>query len=204
MNKKILIATTLILIGVFGRIFFRNLLPATPHIYIDINGLTQPLLMMDMFFIVAIVSILSGMLLGKRYSLLVPFTIMLITDIYYGNSFILLFTWSGFMMLGLIGHLLKEKVGINRISILVTPLAGAGGVILYDIWTNFGCWLGWYPHSLEGLMLCYTLAIPFTLWHLLSTVSGLFVVSVITVVWKEHSDEIKNKLFRKKVQPVES
>lgn len=54
--QQIIIALSLIVIGVTGRIFLRDLLPHTPHIYITLNGITQPVFMMDMFFIVAIIS----------------------------------------------------------------------------------------------------------------------------------------------------
>ena len=197
MNRKVALAITLVTVGAIGRIIFRSLLPATPHIYMNINGIIQPIFMMDMFFLVAIVSMLSGMLLGKRYAVAIPFTIMFLTDLYYGSNFILLFTWSGFIILGLLGYLSREKFGINRKSIFLTPLMGAISVIIYDIWTNFGCWLGWYPHNLEGFVLCYTLALPFTIWHLISTTTGLFIVSVCLVIWKEHAEEIKRNILRK-------
>ena len=203
MNKKVVLAIALVTIGVFGRIVFRDILPSTPHIYININGVTLPIFMMDMFFLVAIISMLSGILLGKRYAVAVPFTVISLTDLYYGNNFILLFTWSGFIMLGLLGYIWRERYGISKRSAILSPILGAGAVIVYDIWTNFGCWLGWYPHNLEGLILCYTLALPFTLWHLVSTIAGLFTVSTILAVWKEHGETIKRKMVKKEVLPLD-
>ena len=37
------------------------------------------------------------------------------------------------------------------------------GSVLFFVWTNFGVWAFWnlYPHTLEGLVACYTAAIPF-------------------------------------------
>lgn len=183
---KISIAFLLILFGVIGRLTLFKLLPNSPSLYITLNGITQPMFMMDLFFLVAIISIISALLLKSYYVLIVPITIMLITDIILGNNYIFLFTWSGFAIIGLIAYMLKIK---NKFTIQKTPLifgAGIGSVLLYDLWTNFGCWLGWYPHNLAGLTLCYTMALPFILWHLLSTTLAIaFIVLPITYL-KDH------------------
>ncbi len=184
--SKIVTASVLIVLGVVGRLTLSELLPSSPSFYITLNGITQPLFMMDLFFLIAIISILSGLLLKSYYVFIVPLSIMLITDIIIGNNYIFLFTWSGFAMIGLIGYILKIK---NKFTIQKTPLifgASIGSVLLYDLWTNFGCWLGWYPHNLQGLSLCYTLAIPFTLWHLLSTTIAITVIVLPILYLKEH------------------
>ena len=184
--SKIVTASVLIVLGVVGRLTLSELLPSSPSFYITLNGITQPMFMMDLFFLIAIISILSGLLLKSYYVLIVPLSIMLITDIIIGNNYIFLFTWSGFAMIGLIGYILKIK---NKFTIQKTPLifgASIGSVLLYDLWTNFGCWIGWYPHNLQGLSLCYTLAIPFTLWHLLSTTIAITVIVLPILYLKEH------------------
>jgi hypothetical protein len=184
--SKIFIASALIAIGVIGRLAFLKFLPGSPSIYITFNGITQPMFMMDLFFLVAIISIISGLLLKNLYVLIVPLSVMMITDLIIGNNYIFLFTWSGFVMIGLISYILKIK---NKFTLQKTPLilgAGIGSVLLYDLWTNFGCWLGWYPHNLQGLSLCFTLAIPFTLWHLLSTTLGLIVIVIPVLYIKEN------------------
>ncbi|RLF52697.1 MAG: hypothetical protein DRN24_02795, partial [Thermoplasmata archaeon] len=61
-KDRILVAITLIIFGVIGRLSFYKFLPSTPHLYITLNGITQPLFMMDLFFLIAIISILSGLL----------------------------------------------------------------------------------------------------------------------------------------------
>lgn len=197
--SKIFTASILILLGVVGRLTFTKFLPSSPSVYLTINGMTQPMFMMDMFFIIAIVSILAGILLKGYYVILVPLSVMMITDIILGNSFIFMFTWSGFALIGLIFYALKSK---NKITIQRTPLifgAGIGSVLLYDLWTNFGCWLGWYPQNLSGLSLCYTMAIPFTLWHLLSTTIAITVIVLPIVYLKEHKD-VKFNLKKKQIE----
>ncbi|HDO19252.1 MAG TPA: hypothetical protein ENG74_00840 [Thermoplasmatales archaeon] len=200
-KRKLSLALSLVIIGVVGRISFREFLPDAPHLYITLNGITLPILMMDMFFVVAIVSILSGILLGKRYAFAVPLATMLITDMYYGNNYILLFTWSGFVMIGLIGYLSGRRNPLSLKNIPTFFGAGIAGVLLYDLWTNFGCWLGWYPHTVEGLLLCYTLAIPFTLWHLLSTSIAIMATLVPVAYLCERHANINLRLVKELTKP---
>jgi len=182
---KICIASFLIFIGVIGRLVLIDLLPSSPSLYITLNGITQPVLMMDMFFLIATISIISGMLLKSYYIFIIPISIMFITDLIIGNSYILLFTWSGFAMIGLISYVLKIK---NKFTMQKIPLifgASISSVLLYDLWTNFGCWLGWYPPTLSGLTVCFTLAIPFMLWHLLSTTAAITFIVIPLIYLKE-------------------
>jgi len=63
----------------------------------------------------------------------------------------------------------------NRIS---GSLIGAS---LFYLITNFGIWsLGTYSYTLEGLILCYTLAIPFFGYSIISTL--LFSTIIETVI----------------------
>jgi len=194
-KKRLLIAVSLIAIGVAGRIYLRGLLPSTPHIYMTINGITQPIFMMDMFFVVAAVSLFGGILLGGYYSLIIPMSVMLITDIYYGNTYIFLFTWSGFVLIGLVGYLRGRNLSFDAKSVARIAGVGIGSVLVYDIWTNFGSWLGWYPHTLNGLATCFSLAIPFTLWHLLSTAAAVTALSIPVLYVKENAGHISIKPF---------
>ena len=194
-RNRILAALLLIAAGAAGRIFLRSILPNTPHIYLTINGITQPVFMMDMFFVVAAISLFSGILLGGYYTFIVPMAVMGITDIYYGNTYIFLFTWSGFALIGLMGYLGGRNLSFNAKSVARVAGMGIGSVLVYDIWTNFGSWLGWYPHTLGGLTTCFTLAIPFTLWHLLSTTALVAVLSVPALYVKENVKHISIKPF---------
>jgi len=185
-KNRILVAISLIFIGAVGRISFYQILPNTPSIYITINGITQPMFMMDLFFLVAVVALVSGLFLGGYYTFIVPISVMIITDLILGNTWILLFVWSGFAVIGLIGYLLKKKHSLSLKRVPTIIGAGIGGVLVYDLWTNFGCWLGWYPHTFNGLSTCYTVGVPFMLWHLLSTTIALTVVILPIAYLKEH------------------
>ena len=159
-KNRIIAALTFIMLGVICRILLQGI-------------------MMDLFFVIAVVSLLTGLLLGGYYTFIVPISIMIITDLIIGNNVIFLFTWSGFVILAVIGYILKSKqqyLTIKKAPIIIG--SGIAGIIIYDIWTNFGCWLGWYPHTFGGLMTCYTMAIPFTLWHLITTTITLTAVII--------------------------
>ena len=198
-KSKILTASLLITLGVVTRLTLSEFLPGSPSIYITLNGITQPIISTDLFFTVAIISILSGLLLKSYYVFLVPLSVLLITDIIIGNNFIFLFTWSGFAIIGLIAYILKIK---NKFTIQNTPMifgAGIGSVILYDLWTNFGSWLGWYPHTLSGLTLCYTLAIPFTIWHIISTTAAMIFI-VMPVLYIIENKNIKLDFYTKPIE----
>jgi len=65
-----------------------------------------------------------------------------------------LFTYLGFLMYPLFGFFAGKSM--RKRSILL-PLAS----LSFFLVSNFGVWLSWYPHTLEGLISCYTLALPF-------------------------------------------
>jgi len=101
-------------------------------------------------------------LLGVRYLpvLLISF---IITDLVIGLHGVTLFTWGSVILIGLGSKFFAKNI-LNRIfgSLL--------GAILFFIITNFGVWtLGSYTYNFDGLLLCYTLAIPFFTYSLIST-----------------------------------
>ena len=101
-------------------------------------------------------------LLGVRY---LPILVMsfLITDFFIGLHFVILFTWGSVIFIGLSAKFFLQNI--------YTRISGAllGAFIFYII-TNFGVWsIGLYGYTLEGLILCYTLAIPFFAYSLIST-----------------------------------
>lgn len=196
-KQKLILAIALIALGVIGRIglhdFFNGIINPIPT-----NGFPVPL---DVFFVVATVSIFSGLLLGKYYAILVPMCVIVITDVTYAiidpktasvwASSIFLFTWSGYTIIALIGSFAKRKEGIKITFIPKLLGAGALGVIFYDLWTNFGFWLGFsklgfYPQTLGGLATVYVGGIPSMIWHLISVTVALTIVAVPLIYLREH------------------
>ena len=111
-------------------------------------------------------------LLGIRFlpALIICFGL---TDLIIGFHGTILFTWGSVIVIGLISHKFIKSV-YSRIS-------GAliGAIIFFTI-TNFGVWsLGFYDYSLKGLLECYTLAVPFFGYTLISTLIFSLIIETI-------------------------
>lgn len=89
----------------------------------------------------------------------------LITDIFFGFHNILFFTWGSVILIGYISTYLNNT-SLKRLS------GATMGALLFFIITNFGVWImgGLYDQNLNGFLLCYTLALPFFLNSLVSTI----------------------------------
>ena len=86
------------------------------------------------------------------------------TDLIIGFHAVTIFTWGSVILIG-IGSRFFAKSILNRIcgSLL--------GVCLFFIITNFGVWsLGSYGYSINGIIKCYILALPFFGYTLISTI----------------------------------
>jgi hypothetical protein len=124
--------------------------------------------------LVTAVTVVAGIYMNKRYQVLVPLIVMMISDMYLGLGRISFFTWTGFMVMGLgVGGVRKY---LSNKYILGLGGALIGNVIFY-LWTNFGVWAtdqwGMYENSLAGLKLSYLMGLPFLKLQLFS--SWLFV-----------------------------
>jgi len=126
----------------------------------------------------------------KRFAFLFPVLSLFISDLIYqilyiqGLSTIKGFysgQWQNYLLIAsitIIGFFInKNKIG----QIFIGSLAGA---VYFFLISNFMVWVGggWdinnqpYPRSFSGLMLCYTEALPFFKWSVLSTLifNGVF------------------------------
>ena len=78
-----------------------------------------------------------------------------LTDLFIGFHSVVLFTWGSIVLIGLFSKFFLANLK-NRVS------GALIGACLFFIITNFGVWsLGSYGYTVEGLITCYTLAIPF-------------------------------------------
>ena len=126
----------------------------------------------------------------KRFAFLFPILSLFISDLIYqllyiqGLSTIKGFysgQWQNYLLIAsitIIGFFInKNKIG----QIFIGSLAGA---VYFFLISNFMVWIGggWdinnqpYPRSFSGLMLCYSEALPFFKWSVLSTLvfNGIF------------------------------
>ena len=97
-------------------------------------------------------ALFSGLMLKRKWlSLSVPLIAMILSDLVLGFSSISMWVYLGFASITMIGWFLDK---MNTKSILLSSL-------IFFIISNFGVWMLDYPHTIEGLLMCYTLAIPF-------------------------------------------
>ena len=102
-------------------------------------------------------------ILGIRYMPVVMISFV-ITDLFIGFHSTLFFTWGSVVLIGLMSKFFSNS--------LLKRLGGAlTGAFIFFLVTNFAVWLAWdyYPKTIEGLILCYTMAIPFFQNTLIST-----------------------------------
>lgn len=111
----------------------------------------------------------------KRLALLIPMAILLISDMFIGFHNLMWAVYLSFAAVVGIGYIIRKNPSFMNIT------AGAlSGSIVFFVVTNFAVWaVGsgmYYPKSIEGLMMCYTAAIPFFHYTLLGDLfySGVF------------------------------
>ena len=101
---------------------------------------------------VTAIALFSGLnFKDKRIAFSVPLFILFLSDLMIGISLINLFVYLGFITVVLLGSKIRSiKFG----NILLAS-------IIFFLLSNFGVWILGYPKNFEGLLLCYTMAIPF-------------------------------------------
>jgi hypothetical protein len=114
-----------------------------------------------------------------------------------------LFTTSGYVFLGLMGLYTRRKFNINISFIPKILGVGIFGIIIYDLWTNFGFWLGfsklgYYPQTFEGLFSVFISGIPFMIWHILSLSIVLTIFVLPIVIYKEKLIILPSSLIKSK------
>ena len=124
---------------------------------------------------------------GKKF---IPAVILsfAITDYIIGYHSLTHWTWGSVVIIGLISQYFKNSI-YKRVG------GALSGALIFFIITNFGVWVnGSYGYSFNGLLSCYTLAIPFFTYSLIST----FIFSgIIEALIKIKFFKFNHKYFEK-------
>ncbi len=122
---------------------------------------------------VVALALFSGTYLPKRYAVIFPLSLMIISDFFIGFHDTILFTWGSVVLISILGFWTRRQK--TSITILSSSLLAA---LIFFVLTNFGTWLcsNLYPRTRAGLKECFILAIPFFRTTLLSTVIYTFVI----------------------------
>ena len=170
MSKKKLIENFLLFLGCVGIVLIFRVIPHPPNF--------TPVIALSLYL-----PIIFGL-----WSL--PFCILgfAITDYFVGFHSLLIWTWGSLALIGLI-----SKYSKNISSRLFTSFLGS---IIFFIISNFGVWFSGdlYQHSLQGLVNCYIMALPFFTNTLLSTI--FFALLIEFVVFLKNFNFIP-QLFKK-------
>jgi hypothetical protein len=124
---------------------------------------------------VGALAIFSGVYFKKRWAYAVPILAMLISDpiIGYYDARVMATVYGSFILAVLIGRLVAGRK--NPLTVMLGALSGS---VLFYLTTNFAVWAisSWYPPNFSGLMLSYTMALPFFRNTLLSDLffTGVF------------------------------
>jgi hypothetical protein len=102
-------------------------------------------------------AIFGGACVGRLgLAMLLPAIAMLVSDAILGFSAATPIVYGCFAIDVLIGRWLRGRRTLVPIAVAVLV-----GSIQFFAFTNFACWVDFYPHTLAGLSECYALAIPF-------------------------------------------
>lgn len=97
-------------------------------------------------------ALFSGLMFKRRWlSITIPILAMILSDLVLGFSEITIWVYLGISAISIVSWF-QRKININ--SILISSL-------VFFIISNFGVWVIGYPHTIDGLLTCFTLAIPF-------------------------------------------
>ncbi len=109
-------------------------------------------------------AIMAPMLIKDRwFGMFIPVLAMFIADIIIGFHPYQLVIYLTIMTISMIAPMQKSFVWLSVFAV--------GSSVWFFITTNFAVWVAWdyYPKTINGLIECYTLAIPFFANTLIST-----------------------------------
>jgi hypothetical protein len=112
------------------------------------------------------IALFGARYLPKKFTFILPISIMLISDLFlgfYGSE--MFFVYGSFILAGIIGLINQDKKALSFI-----PLASISSSVIFFLISNFGVWLTttMYAKNLLGLQSCFIAAIPFFRSTLLS------------------------------------
>ena len=176
--NKLSVAVMLIVIGICGRILLVQ--------YANIET-------------VLAIALLSGVILGGYYCIVVPLAVMLVSDwwIYtytdHVASFgiwaiigLTFFTWTGYIMIGIIGRYIKPRIAYTVKGVAVITGTGLIVTLIYDFWTAIGYWIFLTPTTTSWLIQVLIMQAPFTVYHLMSSLIFVPLFGTIFIYVHEH------------------
>ena len=134
---------------------------------------------------IAAIALFGGFYFSKKISIILPLSILFLSDIFIGfyEPILMAFIYGSFLVCVILGFQLKKHKKWH--AILQSSLLCS---LIFFFLTNFAVWAftPWYAKSFSGLIQCYLLAIPFFKNTLLGTLfftGVIFGTYKVTKVW---------------------
>lgn len=109
---------------------------------------------------IAAIALFAGTYLKrKELAFAVPFSALLISDLFIGFHQTMIAVYVGFAITVMLGFYLRRNMKVQNVV-----LASLASSVIFYLITNFAVWVSGmvgYPFTIEGLMQSYVAAIPF-------------------------------------------
>ena len=102
-----------------------------------------------------------------KVGFLIPLLILFISDLFLGLYATLPFVYVSFILIILLGRY------VNKVNVGTVLISSS----IFFLVSNFGVWLLHYPNTIDGLLQCYKLALPF----FLNTILGDLVYGALLI-----------------------
>jgi len=91
-------------------------------------------------------------------AVLIPIGAMFLADLFLGFHSTIYFVYGSLLLVTILGMILIKKITIKKCTVAVLSSS-----FLFFLITNFGVWLtsGYYQKNIQGILSCYTMALPF-------------------------------------------
>ena len=132
-------------------------------------------------------AIMAPLLIRDRwFGIAIPIFAMLVADIVIGFHPYQTVIYLTLIIIGLVAPMQRSIKWIATMAIL--------GPVWFFLTTNFAVWLAWdyYPKSFEGLITCYTMAIPFFTNTLISTILFTALLTLTIKPIRKANEKISN------------
>ena len=95
---------------------------------------------------------------SRSLAVLIPIGAMFLSDLFLGFHGTVYFVYGSFLLVTILGMIL-----IKKITIINCTVAALSSSFLFFLITNLGVWLtsSYYPKNIQGILSCYTMALPF-------------------------------------------
>ena len=132
-------------------------------------------------------AIMAPLLMNDRmFGIAIPILGMFIADVVIGFHPYQLVIYLTIATIGLVSTM---QVNYTKLAVL-----SVSSSVWFFLTTNFAVWLAWdyYPKSFEGLITCYTMAIPFFTNTLISTIVFTALLTLTIKPIRKANEKISN------------